>query len=81
MLQRGQPHSMGVSAEEKGLVALKAVRAGAGTRKVHYLQCRVPLGSRLTPPPCCPVTPFPTLSCFGRCAHVCANTGDKYTCL
>lgn len=81
MLQRGQPHSVGVSAEEKGLAAPKAVRAGPGTRKVHDLQCWVPLGKGTYAASLLPCQPTPTLSFFGRCAHVCANTGDMYTCL
>lgn len=78
--QKEGPHSVGVTAEEKGLAALKAVRAGAGARKVHYLQCRVPEGKGTYASSLLPGYPTPD-SFFGRCAHVCANTGDKYTCL
>lgn len=50
---------------------------GPGKSMIYNAGC--PWGRGLMPPPCCPVTPSPALSFFGRCAHVCANTGEKYT--
>lgn len=79
MLQRGQPHSMGVSAEEKGLAAPKAVRAGAGTRKVHYLQCRVPLGKQTYAPSLLPCHPIPdSFLLWTVCPCVCKHRGQVY---
>lgn len=76
--QRKDPTPVG-SAERRGWRPLKAVRAGAGTRKFHYLQCRVPEGKGLTPPSCCPVTPPPTLSFLWTvCTCVCKHRGQVH---
>lgn len=79
MLQRGQPHSVGVSAEEKGLAAPKAVRAGPGTRKVHDLQCWVPLGKGTYAPSLLPCHPIPSsFFLWTVCTCVCKHRGKVY---
>lgn len=79
MLQHGQPHSVGVSAEEKGLAALKAVRAGAGTRKFHYLQCRVPEGKGTYASSLLPCYPTPdSFFLWTVCTCVCKHRGQVH---